>query len=150
MAKLIEVSEEKVGSITHTSAITKLLGVKKIIDVVESGVGSKALIRTKRGHTEPDDRLVTETVAAVLALQNGTAAADKEAIPLTLKKIQGDVAGHETTGVRNFTLKDFVTVEVDPEDATDSIVAMEHPRVSGLTYYFVDETVAAILALANA
>jgi len=150
MSKLISITEEKIGSTTHTTPITKLLGVKKIVDVLDANIGSKALIRTKNNRTESENRVVTETTAAVLVLQNAAAAADKEAIALTLKKIDGEIAGHETTGVRNFTLKDMIEVQADPADANDSLVTMEHPHSSSLTTYVVDETVAAILADANA
>lgn len=150
MAKLIQITEEKSGSITHATAITKLLGVRKIIQVIGANAGLKSEIILENRETEPVHKICSETVAAVLALQNAAAVADKEAIPLTLKKIQGEVAGHETTGVRNFTLKNIVEVQADPLNATDSIVTVEERQSSTLVHYFVDETVATILALANA
>lgn len=150
MAKLIEITEEKSGSTVHPTPIAKLLGTHKIIQVLDASGGAKSEIIMENRQTEPLHKILTENVAAVLALQNAPAAADKVSIPLTLIKIEGDVAGHETIGIRNFSLKNIQEVQADPLDATNSIVTVEERRSSVLVHYFVDETVAAILALANA
>ncbi len=142
MANLITVTEEQNGSVTYPTAKTKLLGVAKIQNVVPQSAGTKSLILTD-AVTEPTQRVCTETVAAVLALQN--TAATKTAIALTVKKIEGEVEGFLTAEVRNFTLADVVEVFADPADANDSVVVMAHPNKSSWTNYIVDETVAAIL-----
>lgn len=147
MARLISITEEALNSTTHDTAKTKLLGTNFI--VATRAEGSKCRIFTK-GHGfegRVDERLVTETQATVVAAMN-TANGDVKVLNLPL------IGDNETTNFTNrnegVLIDEILEVVVNADSAGDSDVSIVRYNTKKAIKYVVDDTVANILAAANA
>jgi len=150
MSRLIEVNENRVGSIDHPTAIVKLLESRKVEQVVADGSAATIYYSSRVGKKERGvDESITDIETAVNAA-NVTASAE-QLITLTIKRLGGndaDTGGFPQT--RKVLVREIVEVTADPADATDSIVVIQPETEQGFTTFYVDETVAAIKADANA
>lgn len=87
------------------------------------------------------------TIATELNTANTTNPADLT-IPLTV--LNADGSSTNAPGVKYYNTKDIYSVRIHPSLSTDSLVAVENAAQTGFDYLRVDETQAAIKALANA
>jgi hypothetical protein len=148
MSRAITITENSVGSVVHGTPITKLIGVRKIVQVADEG--AEGLLITKNNNTENAQRKTVEDAATMTADMNAATAADVEAIALTVNRTEGELAEQASQRSLSINVHDFVEAFADPENPADSVVVVEIEKKSYLETYYVDEDLATIEAAINA
>ena len=148
MARLGEITEEIFNNVTHATAVTKLINTAMVVNVQD--INSKGVVFYKKANSgKKQRRTCTELRSALLTefnVDEGTTSGVSN-IPVTV--IQQNSVVFATPKVFNLAIQQIIEVQPDKDSATDSRI--EYQNFSGKTeIYIVDDTVAAIKALANA
>lgn len=148
MARLGEITEEKFNNVTHATAVTKLINTAMVVNIQD--IESKGSILYKKANSGRKQRRVTTELRAALLTEfnvdEGTTSGVSN-IPVVVKRQNGVLFA--TTRTMNLAIQQIIEVQADKDDANDSRI--EYQEFSGKTgIYIVDDTVAAIKALANA
>lgn len=148
MAKLISVTEESLNSHEHSPFITKLYGAHRLTTAVDDN--GKARIEMESAYPDgtPSDRLVSETLTAVETALNSA----EGTVNHLVYSVVGDnsSANAITPYDKAFKVIDIVEVVEDPDNAAQSVITSRTDRKSIKLELIVAETVANILAAANA
>ena len=148
MARLGEITEEIFNNRTHSTAITKLINTAMVVNVQD--INGKGVILYKKANSgKKQRRTCTELRSALLTEFNVDEGATSGVsnIPVVVKR-QNSVL-FATTRTMNLAIQQIIEVQADKDDANDSRI--EYQAFSGKTeIYIVDDTLAAIKALANA
>lgn len=149
MAKLFQVTEESKDSLVHTTAIVKLYGSYKIQSARE--IDGKANITLEGLGLEgtPSDRVVSEDLTTVVAAANA-AEEDTRVLNLSVVDDQETPAVDFTAYNKMFVIDDIIEVTADPANAAQSVIISNEYRKTKATQLIVGDTVANILAAANA
>lgn len=148
MARLLSVTESKLGGMTHSAPIAKAYGVNKVKAFRVEGADDTSFELDERGAKKL--RVVTETYAAMkTAINTADTVVGAQSIEANVKRIIGKSEDDATGYLKSFPTDDIVEIYPDPDDATDSIIRISEGAKLEDTLYVVDETVAALIALAN-
>lgn len=150
MSRLIQVTQNRVGSITHPVAKDRLLGSNKIEQVIADGSAATILYSTRTGKVEHGvDESITDIETAVNAAN--VTASEQQMITLTVNRLGGyNAATGGFPQTRKVLVSDIFAVDEDADDVNDSVVTLQSGTDQGYKTLFVGETLAAILADANA
>lgn len=141
MAKLFQVTEESVDTLVHDTPVTKLYGASKVVDAIEIGGKAYITLEGKTPNATQTERVVSEDLATVVAGINALEGDDRV---LSLSVVA------DTAYSKLFNIQDIVEVYEDPNNVAQSVIVSKEYRKSRGVELIVDETVANILAAANA
>jgi hypothetical protein len=148
MARAITVTENAIGSIVHSSPITKLVGVSKIVETFdEAGEG---VVITKNFRTENAQRKTVELSATLLADINAAVAAEVNAVAVTVKNVDGNYEPLAVPYTKNIAVDSIVEAYADPSDPADTVLIVEDESKSIPLTYVIDEDFATLEAAVNA
>jgi len=147
MSKLISVTEVGYNGVTHfQSKAAAIAGarVKNAVNTTDDPSGCLIAYEESYGAINAIVR-VSETAATVLSRAN-TANTTNNTVTISLTKINDD-ASTETVVQR---IEDILHVYPHPDSSSDSLVVVQDAVKVSTYAYKVDQTVAAIILLANA
>lgn len=146
MAKLFQVTELKIDSTTHLESKEKLFSASYVQEVVASGTGSIITLGDNNNPSRFTERVVAENPASVLVLMDGPQGSVKAISLLVLN----DGGGDTDSVIKLFSVNYILEVEVDPSNASNSIVTLKDRSFASGKKYTVQETLANILTTINA
>ena len=146
MAKLFQVAELKIDSTTHLESKEKLFSASYVQEVVASGTGSIITLGDNNNPSRFTERVVAENPASVLVLMDGAQGSVKAISLLVLN----DGGGDTDSVTKLFPVSYILEVEVDPSNASNSIVTLKERSFGNGKRYTVQETLANILTTINA
>lgn len=153
MARLITFNEIKKNGTVHTSSVPVLLNTKKITEVMtvtenfSGATTSYAWLKYRLNDSSDDEAYYTTTPASAVqtAINTPNTTNDIEVIKLTI--LDSDL---NIDHIEYFNPRFIQNVYQLPADTTHSVLLYEQPGHPYLDEYIVNESQAAILALANA
>ena len=146
MAKLFQVTELKIDSTTHLESKEKLFSANYVQEVVASGTGSIITLGDNNNPSRFTERVVAENPASVLVAMDGAQGSVKALSLLVLN----DGGGDTDSVIKLFPVNYILEVEVDPSNASYSIVTLKERSFGNGKRYTVQETLANILTTINA
>jgi hypothetical protein len=146
MAKLFQVTELKIDSTIHLESKEKLFSANYVQEVVASGTGSIITLGDNNNPSRFTERVVAENPASVLVAMDGAQGSVKALSLLVLN----DGGGDTDSVIKLFPVNYILEVEVDPSNASNSIVTLKERSFGNGKRYTVQETLSNILASSNA
>tara|TARA_R100001463_G_scaffold114315_2_gene169525 strand:+ start:6500 stop:7270 length:771 start_codon:yes stop_codon:yes gene_type:complete len=145
MAKLFQVTEEKIGSIKHSSPKTKLLNSDFVLEVVSFGAKSIIRLLEETDSSRFTERLVSESKASVLTAMD---AAQGSVKALSLN-VLNDGAGDTDALLKVVAINSILEAEADPSNASHSILTLSNRSFGPIKTPTVEKSLANILSEAN-
>ncbi len=147
MARAVEVTEVSRNGNTPLTPLTKYIGVKSIINIVEDGTGSIVVTEGKAHNVE---RVVEEDPATLQAAIDGAETAGVNQVNYDVLNIVGYQEDNFETRPQTFLIDRINEFREDPTDNTRTRILYNEEHRQEMVVYVVDETVANVLADVNA